>query len=67
MVPTYYTIKFSDLDGYYDGESQFDTYEQAKQAFDELVKEDGQYGVYEYSMMELLKCGNGEEPDCRCH
>lgn len=60
-LPTYYTVKFSDDEGYA-GEVDFDTFEEAKKAFDELVKNDVDGVWSDYSDMELLKCGNGEEP-----
>lgn len=63
MDSIYYVILFSDLDNDYAGENDYETYEEAKEAFDELVKEDEEHGIEEYTMIELLKCGGEHEPE----
>lgn len=67
-IPTYYSIRFHSYDAHYDcteyaGDVDYDTEAEARKAWNELIEEDEKYGVDEYEDMELLKCGNGEEPE----
>lgn len=66
-LPTYYTIRFHSYDSHYDcpeyaGEFDYDTEEEAREVWDEMIAEDKEYEIDEYCDMELLRCGNGEEP-----